>query len=264
MTVSFFSLAVNTVFPIDIMYRQFKKYIKEEFEFILLNDAYEAQAEKDINTITAANKITCVRVPQEIHPFQNPSDCLADTLNWLVHEYAGNPFNNFDIIVIMHTDIFPICKVSMTEILGNYVVASTTEFRKVDDVGVTYLYPAFTIINIKALKEIGVKELDFGLSPGIDTGGKTKDFIDKYPDLVKFLPNHQASYFVRTLNESESLAQYFKEDLEITRAAGLSSGWIADGGMYHYMCGSAWNKKDNPLFAKGHDARMKLFLKYFY
>lgn len=262
MKVSIFAFAVNDLFPIDIAHRQFKKYMTEEFEYVLFNDAYDSKMEENINTICSFNNIRCERVPQAIHGAVNPSECYAQTLNWALHEYAVA--KNLDIIVLMHTDIFPICQTSMSEILGDYTVASTTEFRKIGDLGVTYLYPAFTIVNMNKLKSMGVRELDFGLAPGFDTGGKTKDFVFKYPNQVRLLANYQISYFLRTLGESESLVQYFKDDLEITRAAGLSSGWVSDGSLYHYMAGSAWNVNDNPLFANGHKRRMDLFLKYFY
>ena len=39
MKISIFSFAVNDKFPIDIMYRQFGKYLKDDFNFILMNDA---------------------------------------------------------------------------------------------------------------------------------------------------------------------------------------------------------------------------------
>ena len=262
MKVSIFSFACNTNFPIDLVRRQYVKYLKDDYEFIVFNDSSDPKIHKDIQTIAEYNKAKHVKVPQTMHKCFNPSGGYAETLNWSVHEYAA--IGDFDIIVLTHTDIFPICQISMSEILGNYIVASTTEFRKIGDIGVSYLYPAFTIINMKSLKQIGVHELDFGLAPGVDTGGKTKDFIAKYPNSVKLLPNYQAYYFLRTLNDNESLAKYFKEDLDITRVAGLSSGWISEGGMYHYMCGSAWNANENSLFAQGHEKRMQLFLKYFY
>ena len=82
MKISFFAFAVNTKFPIDIAYRQFHKYIKEDFEYILFNDAYQPQMEKDLNIISESNNIKCVRVPQHIHKSQNPSEAYADTVNW--------------------------------------------------------------------------------------------------------------------------------------------------------------------------------------
>lgn len=257
MKISIFSFAVNDKFPIDIMRRQFTKYLKEDFDFVLFNDAFDPQMEENINIIASFNQIKCVKVPQNIHPVQNPSECYAATLNWAVREYAVN--NNCEIIVLLHSDVFPICDVSVSEIMGEHIAASTMEFRIINGKGINYFYPAFTIINMKLLKN--VYELDFGLDPGLDVGGRTKKFIEDNANSVKFLANHQTSYFLATLDK-EPIAEYFKDDLAICRAHGLSAGWIAEG-FYHYMAGSQWNA-GNPVFASGHKKRMDLFLKYFY
>lgn len=259
MKISIFSFVVNDLFPIDIVNRAFKKFMKDDYEFILFNDAYEPQMEKNLTLIASHNNIKHVRVPQEIHRVQNPSECYASTVNWAVHNYAVA--NKCEIIVLIHSDILPICHISIEEILGNNIVASTCEFRKMGDEGFVYLYPAFTIISMTKLTN--PKELDFGLTPGFDVGGKTKEFLKKYPNGVKLLPNYQALYFLNTLLENDPMREYWKTDLEISRKAGISSGWICEG-LYHYMCGSAWNIKDNPLFAQAHKDRMDLFLKYFY
>lgn len=257
MKISIFSFAANDKFPIDIMYRQYKKYIKENFDFILFNDAGDAQMENNINSITNYNNIKTVRVPQNIHKIYNPSECYANTLNWAIHDYAVK--NNSDIVILVHSDVFPICEISILDILGDNTIASVTEFRIINGKGVNYLYPALTIVNMKQLKN--VTELNFGLSSGLDTGGRTREFIEAHPNEVKFMANHQTSYFLGTLNK-EPIADYFKDDLVICRAHGLNAGWIADG-FYHYMAGSQWNA-GNPIFANGHKKRMDLFLKYFY
>jgi hypothetical protein len=257
MKISIFSFAVNDKFPIDIMHRQYVKYMQDDFEFILFNDATNNQTENNINIIANHNNINCVRVPQHIHKTNNPSEEYAATLNWALHEYAVK--NNCEIIVLVHSDIFPVCNVSIANILDNYIVASTTEFRIRNNGGITYLYPAFTIVNMKLLKI--PQELDFGLEPGLDTGGKTQYFVKQYSGAVKFLANHQITYFIGTLQD-EPIAEYYKSDLAICREHGLSAGWIAEG-FYHYMAGSQWNSY-NPIFASGHEQRMKLFLKYFY
>lgn len=259
MKISIFSFAINDKFPIDIMHRQFSKYMKEDFEFILFNDAFDPQMEKNINEITSYNKINCIRVPQNIHKVNNPSMGYATTLNWAIHNYAVS--NNCEIVALMHSDVFPICNVSISDIIGNNIVASTTEFRIIDGKGVNYLYPALTIVNMTLLKN--VQELDFGLDTGLDTGGKTKEFIKNNPQSVKFMANHQTSYFIGTLTEQDPMIKYYRDDLNICRSHGLSAGWIADG-FYHYMAGSQWNAGEKTQFAEGHQKRMKLFLEYFY
>lgn len=257
MKVSIFSFAVNDKFPIDIAYRQFKKYLKDDFEYILFNDANDPQMEININTITSSNNIKCVRVLQSIHKIHNPSESYAETLNWAVHEYAVK--NNHEIIVLMHTDLFPICDISISDIIGEYSVASTVEFRMMNGKGFNYLYPALTMVNMKLLPN--PQELNFNLLPGLDVGGKTKEFIEKYPQAVKFLGNHQADYMMAILHD-QPIAEYFREDIKICREHGLSAGWVANG-IYHYMAGSQWNA-NNPTFAAGLKKRMDLFLRFFY
>lgn len=261
MKVSIFSITCNCEFPLDIVNRQFKKYMQEEFEFILFNDG-EGQAEKDIDCVCSSNGIKTVRVPQNIHHNHNPSECYAQTLNWIIHEHA--PKNDYEIVVLMHSDVFPIFNVSITDIIGNSIAASTVEFRLIGDEAINYFYPAFTIINMKLLTN--PKELDFSLCSGLDTGGKTKDFIKNNINSVKFIPNHQTPYFIATLEGQENpnpIVEYFKTNLEICKKYGLNAGWLASG-FFHYIAGTKWNANENPAFAQGHKERMQLFLKYFY
>lgn len=256
MKISIFSFAVNDKFPINITHNQFKKYMNEEYEFIIFNDAMNIDMETKINEITSNNNIKCVRVPQDIHKINNPSEAYATTLDWAVREYAVN--NDCEVIVLMHTDIFPICNISISNIIGDNIIASTTEFRILDGNPVNYLYPAFTVINMKLLKN--PNDLSFGVEPGLDTGGKSRHFINNNAQLVKFLPVYQASYMM-SIMEKDPVSKYFKDDLEICRNHGLSAGWVSCG-FYHYMAGSQWNA-DNLTFAEGHKKRMDLFLKYF-
>src|ERR1700676_5602406 len=98
MKISIFSFAVNDKFPIDIMHRQFIKYVKEDFDFVLFNDANTDSMVENINNIASYNKIKCVKIPQNIHKdAQNPSEGYAESLNWAVHNYAVQ--NKCEIIV---------------------------------------------------------------------------------------------------------------------------------------------------------------------
>lgn len=257
MKVSIFSFAVNDKFPIDIAYRQFQKYIKDDFEYILFNDADNIQMEENIDLITEFNKIKCVRVPQSIHKINNPSECYAETLNWAVQNYAVK--NNCEIVVLLHADLFPIQDIHVSNIIGDNIVASTTEYKIINGEGIIYFYPAFTFINMKKLKS--PVELNFNLGPGLDVGGQTKDFIKNNANSVKFLENIQTLNFIST-NKNHQFIQYFKDDLAIGGKHQISVGWMSEG-FYHYVAGSGWNI-NGPIAADGHKLRMDLFLKYFY
>lgn len=259
MKTSIFSFAVNDKFPIDIQHRQFVKHIDRDFDFILFNDADVAKTEEDINTICAYNKIKCVRVPQEIHKVQNPSEGYAATLNWAVKEYAVK--NALEVIVLLHADVFPIEQLSIHKILENNLVASTMEYRVIDDKTINYFYPALTIIDVKNLGT-KIDTLDFGLDVGLDTGGKTGKFVEDNPSIIKYLGNQPINEGIIARLDNSRLKEYFTIDLEISRKYQLNAGWIAEG-FYHYMAGSQWNAA-NSMAVQGHKERMELFLKYFY
>jgi hypothetical protein len=158
--------------------------------------------------------------------------------------------------------VFPIYDTCISDILGESIVASTVEFRFLDGNPINYFYPAFTIINMTKLKN--ANELDFGLAPGLDVGGKSKEFIKNNINSIKFIPNHQSFYFIKALEEdSQPIVKYFIDDLVICRSHGLSAGWVAEG-FYHYVAGSRWNENDKSTFSEGHSKRMQLFLNYFY
>lgn len=259
MKISIFSFAVNDKFPIDIAHRYFKKHIKDDFEYILFNDASDARTERKLNTIASSNNIKSVRVPRHIHYSHNPSECYVNTLNWAVRDYAVK--HNCEVIFLLHSDIFPIQDVSISAIIQNNMIASTVEARVTSEKTIIYLYPAFTMINMGLIKD--VQELDFGLSPGLDVGAKTIPFIEKNKENIKYLDNHQMVNIMGSGSLYNSpFLEYFKNDLDICKAHGLSAGWIAEG-FYHYMAGSRWNDS-NPTFAAGHEKRMQLFLNYFY
>lgn len=256
MKVAFFSFAVNDKFPFDIQYRQFKKYCPND-EFILFNDAVDDQMAQNITTAANGPGMPCVRVPQSIHKIQNPSEGYATTLNWALHQYAVQ--NHHEVVVLMHSDIFPIRPVSVLDILENYLVASVMESRPFNGQTVHYLYPAFTIVNVARLGQ-QVGELNFECALGLDTGGKTHSYVMNNLDKVKFLENHQIPNIINTL--SPGLQEYFNEDMKICADHGLNKGWVAEG-FYHYLAGSQWNALDDVL-RMGHQKRMELFLKYFY
>ncbi len=255
MKISIFSFAVNDKFPIDIQHRQFRKHCPDD-RFILFNDAVEEQMVNNLNITASYSNIECVRVPQSIHIRQNPSEGYAATLNWALHRYSVD--NDLETIVMMHSDVFPLQHINIQEIIGDHVVASVTECREFKGETIHYLYPALTIINVKALGD--VSQLNFECDLGLDTGGKTHTYVMKNRDKVKFIGNHQIPNAMKEL--TPGLQEYFAADLEICKAHGLNSGWIAEG-FYHYMAGSQWNALDNTL-RDGHKNRMDLFLKYFY
>lgn len=240
------AFASNDKFPISLQYEQFKKHVTEPFEYVLFNDTVTAKESDALEA--AANKIgiRCIRIPQEIHKCNNPSQGYASALNW-----AANYLKSEEIVVFVHADIFPVHNVSITEIIGESDIASTIEQRCVGSDKIIYLYPALTFLN---MKKVDLSLLDFscrrgpGLGEtesinnvGLDTGGMSHVYIQRKPDNVKFLENHDIANVVDRLKpEHPKLAEYFDKTAKLCSSSGIPTGWYANG-FFHYIAGSQWN-----------------------
>ncbi len=244
MKVTIFSFAVNDKFPIDLQYKQFQKNIREDFEFILINDAFTPEMTTILSTIAKNIGVKCVCVPQEIHKIHNPSVGYADALNWLVKTYVKN--KNFEIIMIVHADIFPLQLISIEDIIKNYTIASTMEYRMAKETKFHYIYPALTLINIKTVKDIDMLNFDCGKvdNVGLDTGGMTYSYINKYTNDVRFIEDDRVPS--NKFNFGDRINRYLKYDYRICKKHKLNDGWFAEG-LFHYVAGSQWNISDISL-----------------
>ena len=298
-----FTFAVNDKFPIDIQYKQFKKYLQDDFEFIIFNDAFDTNTVHSIDKIAQNINVKCVRVPQKIHKDnQNPSEAYAETLNWASRVYALN--DDHDTILLVHTDIFPIRTVSVLDILGSHQIASVMESRPFLNTSIEYIYPTFTILKISELKD-KIHQLDFAggkinavasnsennntysrdasniyyytdnlnyneLVMGLDTGAMTGYFIKRYPETIKYLDQLQVrDVFNKEITDEN--AEKFKYTSLISFFESNNEICTQYGlspgwitnGFYHYIAGSQWNSRNNLVFQQGHNLRGELFKKYF-
>ena len=141
------SFAVNNKFPIDLQIHYFNKYYKNDFEFILCNDAYDSNISEELKKIALDNNVKCLNIPQKIHKIQNPSESYGETLNWILHEYALK--NNIQVLMMIHTDVFPIRDIYFDKLMENNLLVSTIESRSLNGESIIYLYPALTIIDMR-------------------------------------------------------------------------------------------------------------------
>lgn len=258
------AFAYNNKFPVDLQYAQFRKYVTEPFEYVLFNDARCDKEASQLNRVALKLNIKCVRVPQKIHASNNPSEGYAHTLNWTLTYLKSE-----EIVVFVHTDVFPVHTISILDIIQDKEVATTIEHRTVGNSVLTYFYPALTLINMKianlALLDFscrrgissGVETID---NIGLDTGGMTYKYISNRENGVKFIKNHPLVNASSILSlENAELSNYFERMHSICNRHSISEGWYAVG-FYHYIDGSQWNKKEK---AEGRALKLAECLKFF-
>lgn len=252
-----FSFVSNTKFPIDLQIKCFKKYIKEKHTFFIVNDADNSKDRKAICEISMLNGVKYILVPSSIHNTNNPSEYFAETLNWILHHKT----NNHKINMFVHCDIFPICNLSIVNLLGNNSIASTFDSRRSNGYQIDYFCPVIVVID-KHLKN--KKNLFFDCCNGnnvitinhnenilkfvADTGGKSYYYMKNNPDVkIKTIQTFETRNMINVNKFNLSnhvqniMNDYIVRENKIINKYNINSGWLTEDGFYHYLAGSQWN-----------------------
>lgn len=129
-----FTYSYNRPEFIEMQFKSFKKFLKDDFEFVVFNDAVEEELCKKIEKVCNTYAIQCIRIPQEIHsrPYlERPASGFhsgynyPSTRNSNVVQYSLDilGFNHNDILLLLDSDIFLVQKFSIREYLKNYDLA---------------------------------------------------------------------------------------------------------------------------------------------
>lgn len=188
---------------IEIQHKTLQKYVSDDYELIVFNDAKDPKIEKEIQDTCNRYGILCIRFEPEWH--------LRDPLNTLIEEwerkkcyshshigpiipyqhvsvrhchvlqYALDNFgrNHNDLVVILDGDCFPVRPLSLRSVLGSNAIAG---IRK-EQGGIEYLWVVFTIFN----PQIIPNDLSFRIAlinnEIHDTGSYTHLFLKNHPEI---------------------------------------------------------------------------------
>lgn len=175
---------------IEMQYKTFKKFMSDDYEYVVFNDAKDESFMHQINNTCAHNNIRCIRVPQDIHtrPYlrRMPGDnlqqanirhanCVQYSLDVIGFDYDG-------IVCILDSDMFLVRPISLENYMADKHIAS---FMKRAPNKIFCLCPAFCILNMKMLPN--KKSLDFNTGKiygwPVDSGGFTYYYLINHPEL---------------------------------------------------------------------------------
>lgn len=129
-----FTYAYNQPDFIEIQYKTFKKFLKDEYDFIVFNDAKQKRMAKQITAMCQKYDIRCIRIPQEIHdiPYlDRPTHSsfaqfhLANVRNCNVVQYSLDTvgIHHNDIVALFDSDLFLIKEFSIRQFMEQYTIA---------------------------------------------------------------------------------------------------------------------------------------------
>ena len=151
---------------IELQYKTFKKFIKDDYEYIVFNDADIEDNRIKIESECKRYGIKLIRIPQEIHKVENNTGLFdpyngrrttravfrqGDVLTYMF-ELMGKRHN--DIYMFIDSDIFITRPVSIQGVLEDYHIASACCVGGVKPLNMESPGPEICILNIPKLPHI--------------------------------------------------------------------------------------------------------------
>ncbi len=246
----------------------FKKFVKNDYEFIVFNDARDPQLRKDIFDTCKNLGLQCIRIEQEVHdrPYlkrlpgedYNSSCCrCANVVQYSLDEIG---FKHDDIVVIVDSDLFLIKELDIREYMKDYVVSAVDQARG----HVHYLWNCLVFLDVPQLPEKELFNFNCGKVDNIstDVGGHLYYYFKKYSHLpIKYITQWHLQE-----HSAEVTAKLVKKDLTRKTLSFLDdpipdSIFMLDATFLHYQNGTNWNNND-PDYHKKKFKKLKKFIEH--
>ena len=200
---------------IALQHTSLKKFIQEDYEFVVFNDATDKQHEQDIAAMCSSLNIECIRVPQENR--QTGGHCSgASYRHGQAIEYMMETigFNYKGIVILIDSDMFPIKKFSVVDYLNGHDIAGIRQNpldrnNKPRDGKEEYMWPGLIFFNMNTLpnKETMkfVPEVSYENDFFVDSGGSIYHYFQTNESVKKLFFKQEG----RLIVDSNQYPKYF-------------------------------------------------------
>lgn len=198
-----FTYAYNRPDFIEIQYKTFKKFLQDDYEFVVFNDAQQEEMANQIVTMCERYGIRCIPIPQEIHgrPYlDRPThgylaqyNC-PNVRNCNVVQYSLDTlgFKHDDIVALFDSDLFLVKEFSISQFMQDQKIACITRKCKnhinhicqelhPDLAPFQYIWIGLAFLNIPELQDKTAINFNCGFVHGnirLDSGGYTYYYLD--------------------------------------------------------------------------------------
>lgn len=175
---------------IEMQNKTFKKFMQDDYEYVVFNDANNEPMANQIFAACAQSNVRCIRVPQDIHtrpylprlPGDNFQQANIRHANCVMYSLNVLGFDHDGVVCILDSDMFLIRPISLEKYMEDKDIAS---FMKRAPNKIFCLCPAFCIIAMNKIPEKRTLDFNTGRIKGwpVDSGGYTYHYLMKHPEL---------------------------------------------------------------------------------
>ncbi len=198
---------------IELQYKTFQKFLKDDYEMVVFNDAKDHDICYQLEAMCQKLNVTCIRIPQTIHdkPYlPRPSSGFTSwnqspsARNCNVVQYALDTigFNHNDIVMICENDLFLVKEFSVREYLQGFDLAGfnrAVEFSQATSKGIKFLWIGLILMDMRTMFNKKIFNVNCGYIDGalVDSGGYTHYYLKNNPSArVRYVDKVYTEKFV--------------------------------------------------------------------
>lgn len=176
MTVKVFTSVVNKPEFLELQAKLLKKFMINDYEFFVIDDARDPLTSEQFRMIAEANNITYIKNTSQLPVPFIENDACANAIQWTYDNIICQRFPE-NLIMFIDSDMFPIDYLDVEEYMRDEVFSGQPQHRG----HVIYSWNGIMFMNMKKILSYPTK-MDFWCSPDVDgypcdVGGKTYYFF---------------------------------------------------------------------------------------
>ena len=170
---------------IEWQHKAFEKFLLDDYEFVIFNDASNADISHQIEAMCNKYNIMCMRVPQN-HSNNTAGarhqDAIQFSLNTVGFKYDG-------IVCMFDSDMFLVKPFSIINLMKDYDIAAGAQSRPNVDF---YLDPTIVFMDMRRLPNKETMDWHGGILNGspCDTGGRMYYYLKSNPGIRHYQTGH--------------------------------------------------------------------------
>lgn len=226
MTVQIFTTVVNRPNFVEIQQKLFQKFLKDEYQFHVIDDSVDEDISKEFKNLCLNNNISYYKKPSITSPM-NPAQSCAAAVQWTYDNIITKKYSE-DIVFFCDSDMFLLEEFNITEYMKDTVISGFPQTRE----HIKYMWNGIMFFDMKKIFQID-PDLDFsdGIIEGVltDVGGHMYWYFKKNNIIMKETDVQYPTHF----NDIEL------QDNNIT--AGYNFELHLNGKFIHYRAATNWH-----------------------
>ncbi|MBI5274768.1 MAG: hypothetical protein HY860_06940 [Chlamydiales bacterium] len=257
-------------FFIELQAKTFRKFIKDDYEFVVFNDAKTRELEQEIYQLCKKYQIRCIRISPEIHnrpylfrlkgedynhPCVRCANVVQYSLDILGFDYPGK-------VVIIDSDMFLTKPFSFVEYMNGYDLVAVPQSR---DNGVKYIWNGIIMFNMPTLPNRKMMNFNCGRidDAPVDAGGYTHYYLSKYADIIK-IKEIGPAHFSHTIDDYhngalDSNMNHLIPLIELDPPSNMET--FLQGAILHYRGGGLWDPKPTSYYQRKNNC-LRTYIEY--